>query len=181
MPAGVVTGGMKVAATYPGGYAVRTSVVVGGPMSTLKRVAVVALAVLALTALAACTPKPGLVDSAGFKKVQSSDARVIDVRTAEEFAGGHIDGAENVPISDLAVASRTWDPAKPVALYCATGSRSAEAADFLRSAGFKTVYDLKGGLVAWNGSLAGGSTAAPVTTTPSATGRPVMYEFYTDT
>lgn len=122
----------------------------------------------------------GLVDGAELSSLAAEGVRVVDVRTAGEFEAGHIPGAENVPLGGLAAAAEGWNPAEPVALYCATGSRSAEGAATLRSLGFETVYDLGGGIARWDGQIEGGSTAVAGTAAPVPTGTPAMYEFYTD-
>jgi rhodanese-related sulfurtransferase len=121
----------------------------------------------------------GLVDSGELQGLIGDGVRLVDVRTAGEFEMGHIPGALNVPVSELAAAAASWDTAEPVALYCATGSRSAEAASTLRSLGFETVYDLGGGIAVWGGEIESGP-AAVAAAEPSTSGLPVMYEFYTD-
>lgn len=76
-------------------------------------------------------------------------AKLVDVRSPGEFAAGHIDGAINVPVQEL--ANRTGevgDKTKPVVVYCASGMRSASAAGMLRRAGFAEVHDL-GGMSRW--------------------------------
>ncbi len=135
---------------------------------------------LAVAALGGGSPAPGLIDSAQLKQLQSNGVRIVDVRTEAEFVGAHIEGSENVPMSEFAQVAQSWDPAAPVALYCATGSRSAEAAQMLQSAGFQNVYDLRSGLMAWDGELSAGSAPVVAAAEPSASGLPVMYEFYTD-
>lgn len=122
----------------------------------------------------------GLVSSARFQSAIADGARIVDVRTAAEFESGHIPGAVNVPVNELEAAAAGWNKSEPLALYCATGSRSAEAAAALRSMGFETVYDLSGGIVAWEGDVEGGAAVAAATAQPSASGLPIMYEFYTD-
>lgn len=141
----------------------------------------VAVIVVAALALSPKGPGNGLVDAKQFAELQKQGVRVIDVRTAAEFSDGHIPGAENVPLSSFADELTKWDTSAAIALYCATGSRSAEAAQMLKAAGFEKVYDLSGGLVAWGGTLEGGS-ASQTAETPAAqpTAVPVMYEFYTD-
>lgn len=125
-------------------------------------------------------PGSGLVDAAEFARLQADGVRVIDVRTAAEYQAGHIPGAVNVPLSSFADTADTWDPAEPIALYCATGSRSAEAAQMLASRGFETVYDLSGGMVAWDGEVNTGTAAAPSSPSVDPAGVAIMYEFYTD-
>ncbi len=121
----------------------------------------------------------GLVDNARMRELLEDGVHLVDVRTAAEFEAGHIPGAELVPLNVFEAAAANWDPSEPIALYCATGSRSAEAAALLRGLGFETVYDLGAGIVQWDGEIVGG-TAVAAAPTPVATGGPVMYEFYTD-
>lgn len=150
-------------------------------MYRARRIALaVAALVVAALAVSACAPAAGDVSNAEFKRLQKSGIRVIDVRTAAEFADGYIPGAENVPIDQLASSAASWDRTQPIALYCATGSRSAEGMQILKSMGFEKVYNLTGGLVAWDGEIVGGTATGTSTTEPSVSGLPVMYEFYTD-
>ncbi|MRX44689.1 FAD-dependent oxidoreductase [Agromyces kandeliae] len=72
-------------------------------------------------------------------------ARLVDVRTPEEFAIWHIPGAENVPLATLRAASEDWDRSVPVRLYCAVGFRSYLAYRLLVQRGFADVATLSGG------------------------------------
>jgi phage shock protein E len=76
---------------------------------------------------------------------------VLDVRTADEFAAGHVPGARNVS-HDL-LASRLGELAgardKQVVLYCRSGRRTLLAEDVLRKAGFKNIAHLEGDYLAW--------------------------------
>lgn len=81
--------------------------------------------------------------------------QLIDVRTPEEFAEGHIEGATNVNYNAPNFAQNVvneFDTIRPVALYCRSGARSHHAAVQLTSKGF-TVYELDGGIMAWKGDL----------------------------
>ncbi len=101
------------------------------------------------------------------------------MRTVGEFEAGHIPGAENVPIDQLTSVATTWDRKQPVVVYCATGARSLNAASWLAANGFETVYNLKDGIVAWEGDVTSSGTAStPAEVTP--TSRPVVYEFFTE-
>jgi phage shock protein E len=72
---------------------------------------------------------------------------ILDVRSPDEFAAGHLDGAINVPVDELeARFSELGSPQRPVAIYCRSGRRSAVATQVLRRAGFVSVTDL-GGIV----------------------------------
>lgn len=72
-------------------------------------------------------------------------ARIIDVRTAEEFDIWHIPGAENVPLAEIRSASENWDKKAPIRLYCAVGFRSYLAHRALVQRGFRDVQTLSGG------------------------------------
>jgi len=74
--------------------------------------------------------------------------QLIDVRTPEEFASGHINGAVNIPVQELAQRMGEIQKDQPVVLYCRSGNRSAQAATILDQAGYTGVYDL-GGVIAW--------------------------------
>lgn len=79
------------------------------------------------------------------------DAPIIDVRTAGEFSGGHLDRARNYDWNDPQFEHhiQTLDKSKPVFVYCLSGGRSSAAASNMRSNGFKEVYELEGGLMQW--------------------------------
>lgn len=72
-------------------------------------------------------------------------ARLIDVRTAEEFDIWHIPGAENVPLGEIREACEAWDRSTPIRLYCAVGFRSYLAYRALVGRGFTDVQTLSGG------------------------------------
>ena len=78
--------------------------------------------------------------------------QVLDVRTPEEWAGGTIKGAikMNFYDADFAEQINKLDKNKPIYVYCKAGGRSAKAADQLNKAGFKNVFNLLGGITAWN-------------------------------
>jgi phage shock protein E len=97
---------------------------------------------------------PGVVDGATAKALVAAGARVVDVRTPEEFASGHVPGAINIPFDQLPRrASEIGPPSTPVVLYCRTGRRSAVAGEALQKAGFSKLYDFKS-VTAWPGELA---------------------------
>jgi len=76
---------------------------------------------------------------------------LIDVRTPEEFASGHLENAVNMNYfdSDFDAQIKTLDKNKTVYLYCKSGRRSANAAEKLEDMGFVKIYDLEGGTVNW--------------------------------
>ncbi|HEX5001203.1 MAG TPA: rhodanese-like domain-containing protein [Bacteroidia bacterium] len=76
---------------------------------------------------------------------------VVDVRTSEEVARGKINGAIVIDFyeEDFKKQIKKLDKSKPVYLYCASGGRSADAADMLVNMGFTQVFNLDGGFRAW--------------------------------
>ena len=76
------------------------------------------------------------------------EVRLIDVRTLEEYAEGHIMGAENIDVKAADFSERTKDIKDTVAVYCRSGKRSLMAAEQLAKQGC-TVYNLDGGILAW--------------------------------
>ena len=80
-----------------------------------------------------------------------ASAQLVDVRTPEEYAEGHLPGAVNIDWRGEGFeekASAQLEKERPVMVYCRSGRRSAEAAAVLDGMGFKT-YNLKGGILAW--------------------------------
>jgi rhodanese-related sulfurtransferase len=83
------------------------------------------------------------------RMVQTAGARLVDVRTPDEFVSRHIEGAVNIPVGDLDQSLKKLGPRdRPVVLYCASGARSALAARVLKQNGFKTVRNL-GAMSRW--------------------------------
>ena len=74
--------------------------------------------------------------------------QLIDVRTPEEFASGHLPNAVNIPLDQLSGRLSEVSTEEPVVLYCRSGNRSNQAANLLAAEGFTQVLDL-GGIVAW--------------------------------
>lgn len=81
----------------------------------------------------------------------SAEKQVIDVRTPEEFRSGHIIHAKNINIydKDFKESVQKLNREQPIYVYCKGGVRSAEAAKTLHELGFTTIYDLQGGIMAW--------------------------------
>ncbi len=77
--------------------------------------------------------------------------QLVDVRTPEEFASGHLENAVNINFysDDFKDRINELDKEKEVYLYCRSGGRSAKAAKDLEAMGFKKVYDLEGGILKW--------------------------------
>ena len=77
---------------------------------------------------------------------------VLDVRTPEEYAAGHLPGAVNIPHGELAarIAELAGARERDVVVYCRTGVRSAAALEVLGKAGFKRLFQLKGDYTRWS-------------------------------
>ena len=82
----------------------------------------------------------------------ATEGTILDVRTPEEWAEGTIPKAEKMNYHDDDFASQveSLDKTKPVYIYCKRGGRSSSAAEILKEKGFKKVYNLDGGITAWN-------------------------------
>jgi rhodanese-related sulfurtransferase/rubrerythrin len=87
---------------------------------------------------------------------QEGNYLLLDVRQPWEYEDAHIPGAQLVPLPELANQYQTLDPAKPTIVHCAVGGRSRVAAQMLSGFGFKEVYNLAGGIKAYQGQKAAG-------------------------
>ena len=91
------------------------------------------------------------VDAAQLKALLESDdrPRLLDVRTAGEFARGTIGGAEHAELSTLPMKADALDLEAPLVLVCQSGTRSAQGCAWLVQRGFQRVYNLGGGIAGW--------------------------------
>ena len=92
-----------------------------------------------------------LVPMDATRVINHDDALVLDVRENAEVEGGRIPDAVHIPLTALKDRMGELDKHKgrPVIVYCRSGSRSARACGQLRKQGFETVYNLGGGIMAW--------------------------------
>jgi rhodanese-related sulfurtransferase len=83
--------------------------------------------------------------------VNKGKGQVLDVRTPEEWAGGTIKGAQKMNFFDKNFNHQLekLDKTKPVFVYCKSGGRSGKATKQMKKMGFTTVYNLVGGIGAW--------------------------------
>jgi rhodanese-related sulfurtransferase len=95
-----------------------------------------------------------ILDKPSFKMaINTKKVQLVDVRTPNEFKGGHIKNAKNIDFfnqSDFIKEFNKLNNEEPVYLYCRSGNRSQKAARKLDSLGFKKFFDLKGGYMNWN-------------------------------
>ena len=88
---------------------------------------------------------PGVVDGATARRLVAAGARLVDVRTQQEFDAGHVAGAVLIPYDQIAArASELGAKDAPIVLYCRTGRRTAIAAQALQALGFTRVWDMQG-------------------------------------
>lgn len=86
--------------------------------------------------------------------IAKNNVTLIDVRTPEEFAAGHLSGAININSAapDFAAQLNALDKNGNYAIYCRSGNRSSTALKIMRSQNFVSVVDLEGGIIAWERS-----------------------------
>ena len=84
---------------------------------------------------------------------KEDNAVLLDVRTDEEFAEGHIEGSLNLPIGEIdRSATVIPDKSVPIYVYCRSGNRSARATAYLKGNGYASVHDI-GGILSHKGKI----------------------------
>ena len=110
-----------------------------------------------LVLLSACSSSAtAVVDTVGAGEASglvADSAVVLDIRTPEEFAEGHIEGAVNIDFYAAGFAARigALDRDAAYLVYCRSGNRSGQAMDLFRDLGFAEVHELEGGILTWVG------------------------------
>ena len=115
------------------------------------------LAFLTVVGLSSCTsqtPSEGYtnLDVAAFKsKMAEPGIVLLDVRTPEETAEGMIEGAGQLDFeaANFEAEVAKLDKSKTYLIYCRSGNRSGQACKLMAEKGFKNLYNLKGGYIAW--------------------------------
>ena len=122
----------------------------------LKKIAVCLFPLFGTGPLCSCGQKAytdaDVQDFAGL--LQDPNVQLLDVRTQSEYDEGHLSAAQNIDVKQddfLTRSKAALDKSRPVAVYCRSGRRSANAASRLAAEGY-TVTNLKGGIVAWTGA-----------------------------
>jgi rhodanese-related sulfurtransferase len=85
---------------------------------------------------------------ADHRRAVGAHGQLIDVREPDEFAGGTLPDAVNIPLGELPQRVHELDPERPVVVLCRSGARSARAAAWLADQGFADVTNLTGGMLA---------------------------------
>ena len=128
---------------------------IGSPVKfILDHIFLVAIAVLSGGALLwpALAPKGRRASALQVTQlINRGKTAIVDVRSAEEFAGGHLRDAKNIPLADLSARIGELDKAKArtVVVVCQAGARADKAVRQLAAAGFEDVVSLDGGVNAW--------------------------------
>lgn len=118
----------------------------------MKKICSILLLVTVLVSCSNGQPPHTLSAKSFAEKIQETpNGTIVDVRTPVEFSSGHLENALNYDWngSEFNQQIATLDKSKPVFVYCLSGGRSSAAADKMRSAGFKEVYELEGGIMQW--------------------------------
>lgn len=108
-----------------------------------------------LVALSACNQQSTsnvLAPTAYAEMMQNENGVLLDVRTAEEFAEAHLEGAiqlDYYETESFSAALDGMDKSKTYYVYCRSGSRSSTAQNMMLEKGFEKVYNLDGGILAW--------------------------------
>ena len=120
---------------------------------TLKKLfAVIIVSMLTLTACGVSGGKVTNLNATDFaSKISDSSVTLVDVRTPGEFTSGHISGALNIDFESGSFEQdiQKLDKTKVYAVYCRSGNRSGQATNLMAKDGFKTVFNLNGGVIDW--------------------------------
>ena len=92
------------------------------------------------------------IDAVDAVTLINNDAVIVDLRSSDAHARGHIVSARSIPSDELDAKLSTLDPykSKPVIAVCESGVSSTRTVNTLRQQGFESVYGLKGGMAAWS-------------------------------
>lgn len=92
--------------------------------------------------------------NSGVRSFLSTEGAVLlDVRTAEEYQEGHIEGSRNIPLQSIEITeSVITDKSTPIFVHCRSGVRSAQATNILKGMGYTNVEDI-GGIMSYRGKV----------------------------
>lgn len=83
--------------------------------------------------------------------IKNGKGTIVDVRTPGEYGQGNIENSKNINVAgNFAEEIQKLDKNKPVYVYCRSGARSTRAMGIMREMGFKEIYNLSGGYMAWS-------------------------------
>jgi len=81
--------------------------------------------------------------------IDRGNPQIIDTRTPAEFSSGHVPGAINIPHMAIVARQAELDHAREHLFICRSGNRSAVACEFAAACGFRDLYNIEGGMIAW--------------------------------
>ena len=129
----------------------------------MKRVSLLALLLALTMALcAACGSKTDYqtmeINDAAEMMAADDGHLLVDVRTKEEFEEKHLPGAILLPVDDIkdGKLERLPDKSQIILIYCRTGRRAKDAAEYLAKKGYTNIYEI-GGIIDWKGETVSGS------------------------
>jgi rhodanese-related sulfurtransferase len=130
----------------------------GSAMKSVVRLILTLMVVFVTISCASGTDKespPDYTDQEVLEKLISSsrdDYYLVDVRTSDEYASGHIPKAINIPVSTIGDTPPTEDKDALIIVYCRSGGRSGNAKDVLEEMGYTNVHNF-GGIIDWSGEV----------------------------
>jgi rhodanese-related sulfurtransferase len=138
-------------ATSQGNYDVETTPNTPGTYSypTLENTTSSDEAAIILAAAKTVTPQYITAADLNMKIAEGDDMTILSVRSAEQYAKGHIPGAINIGMDDLISNLNKLDPDEPVYVYCYTGHNAGQATAVLQMLGYDA-YSLSSGMCSWS-------------------------------
>lgn len=93
------------------------------------------------------------VDVNEAQKLINQGITVVDVRTPEEYADGHVPNALLIPLQEIESRMKEFSPDEQYLIICRSGNRSAQASEILAQKGMKHIYNMTGGMNEWTGEV----------------------------
>lgn len=123
-------------------------------LKIVRRVLFLILMTISATQISGCNTNDNIVSVSARefdKEIKADSVQLLDVRTPQEYAEGHIDGALNINVQSddfQQVAEKELSKDSTILVYCRSGRRSMNAAEILTKLGYKVV-NFKGGIIEW--------------------------------
>lgn len=111
------------------------------PMNPSTKRTTIVLVMVVVTLIASCKSLQVLTTDDELYRQINGEAILLDVRTAAEYADGHLEGSVNIPLGKLRTDYARLDPNRTYVTYCSHGLRSVKATDILKDKGFKHVFN----------------------------------------
>jgi len=121
----------------------------GGTLDTASTILVSIIAVYLIFKLFGFLGRLGIKQLSPKEFDQKKGMMILDVRTDKDYERGHIPGAIHIPLSDIGDKIKKLKKDKELVVYCENGNRSIWAIKRLMGMGYKNLFNLKGGYLAW--------------------------------